>query len=246
MDEAMEATVLPEIDVREFIKVVESRRSVRRFTDEPVPETIVNQCLDLAMLAPNSCNLQPWEFYWIKTDSVREKIIEACLGQNAARTSQQLIAVVARTGTWREHCVEQLRQWPDSKVPKIIDRFYRRVAPFQYAQGPFSLFGYAKKALYAVVGLKRAVPRGPYSHREMREWAVKSTALAAENLMLAFRAFGYDTCPMEGFDAVRAKRALKLPKDAEIVMFVAAGKRAENGIYNSRLRFERERFIREV
>lgn len=86
MDEAMEATVLPEIDVREFIKVVESRRSVRRFTDEPVPETIVNQCLDLAMLAPNSCNLQPWEFYWIKTDSVREKIIEACLGQNAART----------------------------------------------------------------------------------------------------------------------------------------------------------------
>ena len=64
--------------------------------------------------------------------------------------------------------------------------------------------------------------------------------------MLAFRAFGYDTCPMEGFDAVRAKRALKLPKDAEIVMFVAAGKRAENGIYNSRLRFERERFIREV
>ena len=249
MDKAMpaiRAEAPPDINPQEFIKVVQSRRSVRRFTDEPVPDEIVNQCLDLAMLAPNSCNLQPWEFYWIKTPEVRRKVVHACLNQNAARTSQQLIAVVARTDTWRRHCVEQINQWPDPKVPKIIDTFYRRVAPFQYAQGPFSLFGYAKKAMYGVIGLSRPVPRGPYSHTEMRKWAVKSTALAAENLMLAFRAFGYDSCPMEGFDAVRARRALKLPRHAEIVMFVAVGKRAENGIYNSRLRFAREEFVHTV
>ena len=219
---------------------------MRRFTDEPVPDEVVEKCLDLAMLAPNSCNLQPWEFYRIKTPAVKEKIVHACLSQNAARTSQELIAVVARTDTWRKHCTEQLRQWPDPEVPRIIDTFYRYVAPFQYAQGPLSVFGYAKKAFYGVVGLARPVPRGPYSHAEMREWAMKSTALAAENLMLGFRAFGYDTCPMEGFDAWRAKRALKLPKDAEIVMFVGVGKRADNGIYNSRLRFAREQFVHEV
>lgn len=249
MDNAMPAIrpeALPEIDAREFIKVVQSRRSVRRFTDEPVPDEIVDQCLDLAMLAPNSCNLQPWEFYWIKTESVKAKIVEACLGQNAARTSQQLIAVVARTGTWRKHCEQQLSEWPDEKIPKIINTFYKRVAPFQYALGPFGVLGYAKKALYGVIGLTRPVPRGPYSAAEMREWAVKSTALAAENLMLAFRAFGYDSCPMEGFDAVRARKILKLPKDAEIVMFLGVGKRADNGIYNSRLRFSREQFIKQV
>ena len=249
MDRAMpaiHADAPPAIDAEEFVKVVESRRSVRRFTDEPVPEEIVNRCLDLAMLAPNSCNLQPWAFYRIRTPAVRGKIVHACLNQNAARTAQELIAVVARTGTWRAHCEEQITRWPDPKVPEIIRTFYRRVAPFQYAQGPFSLFGYAKKALYSVVGLARPVPRGPYSHTEMREWAVKSTALAAENLMLAFRAFGYDTCPMEGFDDWRARRALKLPRDATIVMFVAVGKRSDNGIYNSRLRFPREQFIHEV
>ena len=32
----------PEINVDEFVKVVESRRSVRRFTDEPVPDDIVS------------------------------------------------------------------------------------------------------------------------------------------------------------------------------------------------------------
>ena len=242
----IEAEAPEQINSREFVKVVESRRSVRRFTDEPVPDEIVNQCLDLAMLAPNSCNLQPWEFYWIKQPDTREKIVTACLNQNAARTAQQLIAVVARTGTWRKHCEEQIKQWPDGNMPKIVETFYRRIAPIQYYQGPFGSFGLAKKAFYNVGGLARPVPRGPYSKAEMETWAVKSTALAAENLMLAFRAFGYDTCPMEGFDAVRANRALGIPKDGQIIMFVAVGKRASNGIYNSRLRFPREDFIKVV
>ncbi len=237
---------LEDINPDEFVKVVESRRSVRRFTDEPVPDEIVNKCLDLAMLAPNSCNLQPWEFYWIKNNTVREKIVTACMNQNAARTSQQLIAVVARTDTWRKHCIQQIEQWPDGNMPKLVEDFYRKIAPFQYYQGPFGLFGKAKKALYSVVGLVRPVPRGPNSKHEMETWAVKSTALAAENLMLAFRAFGYDTCPMEGFDEVRANRALNIPKDGQIIMFLAIGKRAENGIYNSRLRFAREGFIKVI
>lgn len=236
----------PDIDPNEFVKVVESRRSVRRFTDEPVPDEIVNKCLDLAMLAPNSCNLQPWEFYWVKDAGVREKLVTACMSQNAARTAQQLIAVVARTDTWKKHCEQQIEQWPDGEAPKLVADFYRKMAPFQYYQGPFNLFGYFKKALYGVVGLTRPVPRGPNTQHEMETWAVKSTALAAENLMLAFRAYGYDTCPMEGFDSVRANKALKLPKHAQIIMFVAVGKRAEKGIYNSRLRFDRNNFIKIV
>jgi nitroreductase len=236
----------PEIDVNEFIKVVESRRSVRRFTDEPVPDEVVNKCLDLAMLAPNSCNLQPWEFYWIKDQAVKDKVVYACMGQNAAKTSQQLIAVVARTDTWYKHCAQQIKQWPDGEIPKLVETFYRKIAPFQYYQGPLNTFGYLKKGLYSLVGLRKPVPRGPNTKAEMETWAVKSTALAAENLMLAFRAFGYDTCPMEGFDAKRANKALNIPKNGQIIMFVAVGKRAENGIYNSRLRFDREEFVKVV
>lgn len=233
----------PEINADEFVKVVESRRSVRRFTNEPVPDDVINKCLDLAMLAPNSCNLQPWEFYWIKDAQVKEKIVTACMSQNAAKTSQQLIAVVARTDTWRKHCIQQIEQWPDGSMPKLVENFYRKIAPFQYAQGPLGVFGAMKKAAFSVIGLTRPVPRGPNSKREMETWAVKSTALAAENLMLSLRAFGYDTCPMEGFDSVRANKALNIPKDGQIIMFVAVGKRAENGIYNSQLRFARDEFI---
>ena len=41
------------IDVENFKSVVKSRRSVRKFTDKAIPADVLNDCLDLALLAPN-------------------------------------------------------------------------------------------------------------------------------------------------------------------------------------------------
>lgn len=41
----------------EFRKLVEARRSIRKFSDEKIPDHIVEDCIDLALLAPNSSNL---------------------------------------------------------------------------------------------------------------------------------------------------------------------------------------------
>ena len=49
---------VPKINKEEFIKVVKSRRSVRVYNDEVVPEDVILSCLDLALLAPNSSKLQ--------------------------------------------------------------------------------------------------------------------------------------------------------------------------------------------
>ena len=57
---------LPEINVEEFRKVIHTRRSIRKFKDSVIPEDIIQDCLDLALLAPNSSNLQPWDFYLIR------------------------------------------------------------------------------------------------------------------------------------------------------------------------------------
>jgi hypothetical protein len=45
------------IDIENFKKVVQSRRSVRKFTQTPIPSDVLDECLDLALLAPNSSNL---------------------------------------------------------------------------------------------------------------------------------------------------------------------------------------------
>lgn len=239
----LETDGLPDIDVEEFRKVVLSRRSVRRFTDEPVPREVIDDCLDLAMLAPNSSNLQPWEFYVVSTEPLRSKLANACLNQNAARTAPVLIAIVARTDTWRRNSARNLEEWPEETMPSIIKTYYSRVAPVHYNQGPLGALGLAKKAAGLIAGLQRAVPRGPYSPAEMRTWAVKSTALAAENLMLAVRAHGFDSCPMEGMDEYRVSRLLSIPKDGIVTMVLAVGRRGPKGIYNKRYRFDRNEFV---
>ena len=78
----------------------------------------------------------------------------------------------------------------------------------------------------------------------MRVWAHKTTALACENLMLALRAYGYDSCPMEGMDSKRIRKMLKLPRKAEVCMVISIGKRSENGVYSKRFRLESEKFIK--
>lgn len=235
------AARLPDIDVDEFRKVVQSRRSVRRFTPDPIPESVLRDCLELAILAPNSSNLQPWQFVVVQTPDIRGRLAEACLGQNAARTAPILIAVIARTDTWRNHSQRNLDEWPEPTVPPIVEKYYRRIAPVHYNQGPLGLFGLAKKAFGLVAGLRRPVPRGPCSPAEMKVWAAKSTALAAENLILALRAHGYDSCPMEGFDEHRVRRELHLKgPGGQVIMVLAAGKRADNGVYNRQYRFKLE------
>lgn len=238
---------VPEINVNEFRKVIHTRRSVRKFKDLDIPEDIIQDCLDMALLAPNSSNLQPWDFYIIrKTSNIRNKVIIACFDQSAAKTSSIMIVIVGRTKTWRKHCREILKQWPQENVPKLVNKYYSTMAPLLYSQGFLSIFGYLKKVIGFLIGLKRPVPRWPSSKADMITWAVKTCALAAENLMLAFRAYGYDTCPLEGFDGRRLRKLLNLPSDSVPVMIVAAGKREIGGIYFPQLRFKKENFIHEV
>ena len=97
-----------------------------------------------------------------------------------------------------------------------------------------------------IIGLFRVIPREPNSTADMRVWAHKSTALACQNLMLAFRAYGYDTCPMEGMDSKRVRKLLELPRKAEICMVISVGKRKPEGVYGPRIRFNREQFYHEV
>lgn len=229
--------------VEAFREVVNSRRSVRKFDETPLPEAVIRDCLELAMKAPNSSNLQPWEFHVVRSPDLRKELVPACFGQNAARTSQAMIVAVARTDTWAKHCRDILEEWPDGEAPKLARKYYEKLAPFNYHQGPFGLFGLMKRLLFGVVGFFRPVPRFPVSKSEMKLWATKSTALACENLMLALRAYGFDSCPLEGFDEVRVRKVLELPSNRNIVMIVAAGKRAQGGVYGSQFRFDSGRFV---
>lgn len=65
-----------------------------------------------------------------------------------------------------------------------------------------------------------------YSGREQvqRDEAMRSCGMAAMTLMLAAKALGYDSCPMDGFDFDGVGKLINLPHDHTIAMFVVIGK----------------------
>ena len=235
-------------DPAAFAQVVESRRSVRVYNGDPIPEEVVRACLRLALLAPNSSNLQTWEFYWVRDPEKKAALVEACLNQPAAKTAAELLVAVSRHDLWRQRNNQMLGLFNPEKIAKRKSayQYHNVVIPMAYEQGILEWRGWVKRLAMWARGLSKPTPRSPKSNSDMRVIGHKSVALACENLMLAFRANGFDTCPMEGFDGVRVRQILNLPSSAEITMVVSAGKRAENGVYGKRLRFDSAQFIKEV
>ncbi len=61
---------------RTFYEGVKSRRTVREFLSEPVPEEIIRQCLRAAATAPSGANRQPWHFVVVTDPKVKREIRE--------------------------------------------------------------------------------------------------------------------------------------------------------------------------
>ncbi len=230
-----------------FREVVESRRSVRRFTDTPIPDDVLADCLRLAMLAPNSSNLQPWEFYVIDNVDNRTRAVKNCMNQNAAKTAARLIAVVARTDIWHDHAKQILREYPDTPVPKKVKDYYTKVVAMDFLRGPANVVSAAKWGATQVVRRVKGPIKSPYyTFEDTKNWATNNTALAAQNLMLALRAHGFDSCAMGGFDEPAMKQLLGLSDDQHIIMMIGAGARADNGVYNTQFRFDQDQFVHYV
>ncbi len=226
------ATIPATSSLAAFQTLIDRRRSIRVYDQTPVPAAVIEQSLDCALAAPNSSNLQPWEFYWVQTPETKAALVQACFAQATAATAAELIVCVARTDTWRQARQDMLAQLASqqaqgSAVPKPLLDYYRKIVPIAYTQGPLSVFGAMKTVAFFVGGLFRPMPRDPTSHRAMALWAVKSTALACENFMLAVTAHGFDTCPMEGYDGRRVRRLLRLPRGAHVVMVISVGRRKD-------------------
>ncbi len=65
-----------------------------------------------------------------------------------------------------------------------------------------------------------------YSHKkwQQRDEAMRSVGIAAQTLMIAAKAMGYDSCPMIGFDELEVAKIINLPENYVIGMIVTVGK----------------------
>lgn len=239
-DSKRAAVDAPKTDSKSFKEIVNSRRSVRFFSNDPIPQAVIDDCIDSALLAPNSSNLQCWEIHHVSDVDKKAKLAEYCLGQPAASTAQELFVFVTRPDLWKRNNQLILDEFDRrGNMPESAYQYFRVITKMAYTIGWFGVLAPIKWLFFSLRGLTQPTPRGPLGKWGMKVWGHKSTALACAHFMLAMRSHGFDTCPMEGFDNVRVKKLLGLPRGADVTMVISAGKRAEGGIYGDRFRFDK-------
>ena len=226
-------------------EIIKYRRSVRHYKNYPIDAEKVQHCIELATLAPNSSNMQLWEFYHVINPEILKKLSIACLNQESATTAQQIVVFVTRQDLYRKRAKKMmeletqnvLKNSPELKQEKRIKRwkmYYGSIMPFLYIRS-FGVFGIARKIIVNIIGLFRPIVY-QVSENDMSVVVHKTCALAAQTFMLAMASENYDTCPMEGFDSRKVKSILKLPFGAEINMVISCGIRDDNGIWGDRIR----------
>lgn len=60
-----------------FLDWLHTRRSIRQFTDRPVPRAVLTRLLEAAGTAPSSTNRQPWRFSVLTSDTMKRRFTEA-------------------------------------------------------------------------------------------------------------------------------------------------------------------------
>jgi iodotyrosine deiodinase len=97
----------PVVEMRQragdFYAEMRRRRSVRHFSDRPVPRDIIATCVQTAGTAPNGANLQPWHFVVVSDPDVKRRIRLAAEEEERAfyggRAPQDWLAALAPLGT---------------------------------------------------------------------------------------------------------------------------------------------------
>jgi len=65
----------------DVISIIKSRRSIRKFKEDNIPDEVINNILESAIYAPSEGNLQPWKFYVVRDRSTKIQIAKAALEQ---------------------------------------------------------------------------------------------------------------------------------------------------------------------
>jgi len=87
------------------LKLIENRRSVRKYEDKAIEPEKLAALMEAARLAPSACNAQPWEFVVFTDKEAKQKFCEAVFtgiysNTKFAAAAPVIIAVISNKGNW--------------------------------------------------------------------------------------------------------------------------------------------------
>ena len=85
------------MDCEQLLDLIKSRRSIRSYLSDPIPDEDINSILEAGLYAPSGKNRQPWRFVVIKDVKTIRAIARATTYGKFARHAPVMILVYAKT-----------------------------------------------------------------------------------------------------------------------------------------------------
>jgi nitroreductase len=184
--------------LKPITEVLLERRATQHFLPDEVPEEYLNAILALAAEAPSGYNLQPWRFIVVRGEENRKRLQSVAFGQPKVAEAPVVVIAVGMKEEWKERADEVFREGAERGAGSM-DTWQ------QYRDGAFQFIG---------------------GMQHLPTWVNRHTMIAFTAMMLAAEAYGFDTAPMEGFDAAGVKREFGIPEEGEVVALLAIGRAA--------------------
>jgi nitroreductase len=201
----------PETTAEIVDRAIASRRSVRGFTDEPVPRATVERLLEVASRAPSGSNIQPWKAHVAMGAALarlKAALSAAHFGGEPEAREYEYYPV-----TWRSPYLERRRKigW-DLYTLTGVARGDRDASVRQRGRN-YAFFG-------APVGLVFTIDR------DLGQGSWLDFGMFLQNIMVAARGRDLHTCPQAAIANYPAilRRELGIPADEMVVCGMALGK----------------------
>ena len=91
------------------LNAIKSRQSVRKYSDKPISDDVLNNILEAGRLAPSWVNVQPWKFIVVKSQATKDLLAEAAGRQAQVKNAQIVIC-----------CIADLDDWSKTKFGKVL------------------------------------------------------------------------------------------------------------------------------
>lgn len=206
---------------------ITSRRSVRKFLPDPVPRQTVEHLLDIAARAPSGSNIQPWKVR-VLTGPALKRLVDAALKAHDTEADKHHYSYKYYPGEIPEPYISRRRAvgWGLYSLLGIA-RGEKEKMKAQHARN-YAFFD-------APVGLIFTID----TCLEQGSWL--DYGMFIQNVMVAARGMGLDTCPQAAWVKFHAivRDVLEIRQEEEIVCGMALGYEDTSAIENS-LRTERE------
>ncbi len=210
------------MNLDDFETLVLTRRAIRHFKPDPIPDELLKRLLDIAHWAPSGYNLQPTHFVVVTDPQIRKELRVACMNQIQV---EEAPATVVFTGDRRvvENNLDRViqQELEAGSISPKYEKAMRRFIPQAFNQGPLGIHWLWKVVSPPFSRMRRPIPSFPAVQK--RFWLAKQVMLSSMVFMLAATAAGLATAPMEGFDEVYVKRILGIPSSHIVPIVIPVG-----------------------